>query len=180
MASIPKITRTFFESLSRAELIQEFEIIYNQCEAVREYYHARLTQDGQRELLEKYKTLVTNEFFPRRGMGKLRLGEARKAISTFRKLSSNTIDSADIMLHFVEQGVRFTKEYGDIYESFYTSMENMYEQAARFVIGEGFTELFISRFQKIVHDTKDFGWGFYDTLGDIYVTNFSSTPSMEG
>jgi hypothetical protein len=37
------------------------------------------------------------------------------------------------MLFYVEMGVRYTNQYGDINESFYTSMESMYENATKHI-----------------------------------------------
>ena len=56
---------------------------------------------------------------------------AKKAISDFKKLSDSPLNNADIMLHYVENGVQFTDAYGDIDERFYTSMENMFDDAVK-------------------------------------------------
>ena len=37
------------------------------------------------------------------------------------------------MLHYVENGVQFTDFYGDIGENFYTSMENMFDDAVEYI-----------------------------------------------
>lgn len=59
-------------------------------------------------LLIPYKNIITHEFFPNRGFGKARLSVAKKAISDFKKLSDFPLNNADIMLHYVENGVQFT------------------------------------------------------------------------
>ena len=44
-------------------------------------------------------------------------------------MCDNEVDTIDIMLFYIEQGVKFTLAYGDINEAFYSSMEGMYEKA---------------------------------------------------
>ncbi len=74
------------------------------------------------------------------------------------------------MLTFVESGVWCTKEYGDIDEPFYCSMESMYESAIKFITEEGLFKEFSDRLFTIVEDTSNMGWGFHDTLSDTYDT----------
>ena len=78
----------------------------------------------------------------------------------------------DIMLFYVEQGVRFTDAYGDIDEPFYISMETMYEKAVNEIIKHRLKDTFQKRCQKIVSDTSEMGWGFPDTLSEIYEDAF--------
>ena len=83
-------------------------------------------------------------------------------------MATSKEDLADIMLFYVEMGVKFTNAYGDIDEAFYCSMESMYEQAIKYICEQGLQEQFISRCAKIVEDTDGIGWGFNDTLYALY------------
>jgi hypothetical protein len=76
------------------------------------------------------------------------------------------------MLFYVEQGVRFTDAYGDIDEPFYISMETMYEKAVNDIIKHRLKDTFQKRCQRIVLDTSEMGWGFHDTLSEIYEDAF--------
>ncbi|MFZ3590571.1 DUF6155 family protein [Bacillus sp. DJP31] len=71
---------------------------------------------------------MNTEFPPEKGHGKVRLNEAKKAISDFKKLTNDELRTADLMLYYVEKGVEFTNNYGDIDQSFYSSIESMYER----------------------------------------------------
>ena len=75
---------------------------------------------------------------------------------------------ADLLLHFVENGVEFANEYGDIDESFYTSVEKTYSNALDLIDKNGLLDKFEKRAYKIVADTEGIGWGFHDYLGDLY------------
>ena len=73
-----------------------------------------------------------------------------------------------MMLFYVEQGVKFTNEYGDIEEAFYNSMESMFDKAVKLMGQNDLKDLFQKRCQKVVDDTSGIGWGFHDTLSEIY------------
>ncbi len=116
----------------------------------------------------KFRKTIEYEFFPARGFGKARLAIAKKAITEFKRVSQTPDSLADIMLFYVEQGVMFTNEYGDINEPFYASMETMYEKTIELINQHKLHNIFQVRCQKVVKDTSDMGWGFHDTLQDIY------------
>ncbi len=119
-------------------------------------------------LLNKYKEIIKNEFLPKRGDGKGRLSVAKKAISEFKKISKDRKLIAELMIYYVEVGVDYTNNFGDINESFYMSMEGMYEQAVKLIVNNELVHFFKDRCIKIVHDTKEIGWGFHDELSSIY------------
>jgi hypothetical protein len=77
------------------------------------------------------------------------------------------------MLFYVEQGVKFTNAYGDINEAFYNSMENMFEKTVELMCKQDLKDSFQQRCQKIVTETSDIGWGFHDTLSEIYNDAFT-------
>ncbi|MBI4683936.1 MAG: hypothetical protein HY755_01930, partial [Nitrospirae bacterium] len=97
---------------------------------------------------------------------------ARKAISDFKKLSPSPEHIADAMVYFVECGVSFTNDFGDIDEPFYNSMEGMFEDACVFIQKNNFEKLFKERCKKIMGDTSGIGWGFHDYLADAYYQFF--------
>ena len=158
----------YLRSLSPDSLIAEIKELHRMFPSVREYYQAKLHEDGEIELLQKYKKIIKDEFLPGWGPGNSRLSVARKAVNDFIKVSKKSIHIADIQLYYVEVGVLFTNEYGDIDERFYESMESMYEKAGHYVVGHKLQKIFEERFQKILSDTSGIGWGFPDALGDIY------------
>lgn len=139
-----------------------------------DYYQLKLNPEDETHVIAKYKQIIENEFFPTRGYGKAQLSVARKAVSGFKKVCRNHVNMADIMLFYVEQGVKFTNAYGDINETFYNSMESMYGDAVKWVIKHEIQDIFQKRCQKIVKDTSGIGWGFHDTLLEIYEEVYSS------
>ena len=172
----PSLTtlKQHLKNCSKEELINDISELFKKFDLVKDYYQAKLSPQEEIQIAAKYKKIIENEFFPARGLGRARLLVAKKAISEYRKISKNPVSAADIMFFYVEQGVRFTNEYGDIDESFYNSMESMYEKAVEWTIKYKIKNLFQERCKRIVQDTSDIGWGFYDALSDIYSSAFNN------
>lgn len=157
---------------SQAELIADIAELYKRFQPVKDYYQIQLYPQGEEQVAAKFKKIIKDQFFPARGFGKARLSVAKKAITEYKKVNKTIVGLVDIMLFYVEQGVRFTDAYGDIDEPFYISMETMYEKAVQEIIKHKQKDIFQKRCQKIVLDTSDMGWGFYDTLSEIYEDAF--------
>ncbi len=166
--------KKYLKNCSQSELIDEIAELFKQIPAVKDFYQIKLNPQAEIEVVEKYKKIVENEFFPARGFGKARLSVARKAVNDYKKIAVSPESVADIMLFYVEQGVQFTREYGDINESFYSSMESMYETALQWIVKHGLEGVAEPRCRRIVELTSGMGWGFYDALYDIYEKFLSS------
>lgn len=158
--------------LKKEELIKHLASLYQNFGNVKDYFISTLNPDEEKNTQLKYKTAIQNEFFPKRGHGKARLSIAKKAISDFKKISSSPELICDLMLFYVEQGVEFTNEYGDINEQFYISMEDMYDRALKLMGKNDLMKAFKKRCLQVVVDTDDIGWGFHDTLADLYYEYF--------
>ena len=111
--------------------------LYAASEVGRDLVNARC-QPGESsgETLEKYRRKIVEQFFPTRGFGKLKLGEARKAIRDYRKATGNLPGTAELLMTYVENGARFTHEYGDMDERFYSSVESALDELAVLLRGE--------------------------------------------
>ncbi len=118
--------------------------------------------------MESYRKKIVEQFFPVRGLGKLKLGEARKAIRDYRKATGNLPGTAELLMCYVENGVKYTHEYGDIAEGFYSSIESALDELAVLLRKE--TELyppFAERLAKVEQLTDGIGWGFHDFIADV-------------
>jgi hypothetical protein len=152
----------------KEDLIKDILDLFKKNQFVKDYYISQQSDNSNSPIFLKYKEIIEKEFFPERGDGKARLSVAKKAISEFKKLSCNNALIADLMIFYVEVGVRYTNEYGDIDEKFYFSMESMYEQALKFIVTNKLSNKFRNRCLEIVEDTANMGWGFHDQLSEIY------------
>ncbi len=77
------------------------------------------------------------------------------------------------MLFYVETGVKFTNDFGDIDEGFYSSMETTYVAALTLMRKESLLDKFADRAGKVVSDTSGIGWGFHDYLCDVHSDFYS-------
>ena len=70
---------------------------------------------------------------------------------------------------FVETGVRYTNDHGDINERFYSNVELALGELAAHLRGDA-RELypqFRARLVKIEQETDGVGWGFHDFIADV-------------
>ncbi|MFA4839560.1 MAG: hypothetical protein WC703_08805 [Candidatus Neomarinimicrobiota bacterium] len=130
--------------------------------------HSQAEKSGG-EALEKYRGKIVEQFFPLHGFGDLKLGEARKAIREYRKATGNLLGTADLLMTYVENGARFTREYGDIDERFYNSMESALGELATMLRGKvrGMYPQFRDRLASVEQMTDGIGWGFHDFVADF-------------
>lgn len=165
--------KKYLKDCPKEELISDILELMKRFPQVKDYYQLKLNPQDEIQVSAKYKKMIEDEFFPARGYGKARLSVAKKAISEYKKVCNTEIGMIEMMLFYVEQGVKFTNAYGDINESFYLSLEGMYEKAVNGIIKIGLVETFEERCRRIVEDTSDIGWGFHDTLSDIFEEAFN-------
>ena len=89
-------------------------------------------------------------------------------MTDYRKVAASAEGPADLMLAYVELGVRFTRAYGDIDEAFYQSMSSMYASALQWMVKHGLEVAFRPRAEAIVSATAGIGYGFHDIIEDIF------------
>lgn len=160
------------KNCSQEELIDEISELFRRFPVVKKYYQIKLYPESEEQVITKYKKAIEDEFLPSKGFNQSMHKTAKKAISEYKKVSQTPLGLVDIMLFYVEQGIKFTNTCSDVDEIFYISMEGMYEKAVAFISKNGFKDIFQERCQKIVEDTSDIGWGFHDALHEIYQEAF--------
>jgi hypothetical protein len=154
----------------KATLIKHISELYKKYKPVKEYFDFYVNPDEEK-ILEQYKEKVREGFYPKRGFA-LKLSISRNAINDFKKLGTSKESIVDLLLYYVECGVEFTNEFGDIDENFYSSIENIYAKALEISKKEGILEKFEDRTYEIVEQTENIGWGFHDYLGDVYSEHY--------
>jgi len=128
-----------------------------------------LAGENDGEVLEKYRAKIVEQFFPARGYGKLKLAEARKAIREYRKATGSLPGTAELLMCYVESGTRFTREYGDIDERFYNSIESALNELATLLRGKArdLYPLFADRLADVESMSDCVGWGFHDYISQV-------------
>ncbi|MDD2550106.1 MAG: DUF6155 family protein [Bacilli bacterium] len=154
------------EMLDKKKLISLISDLYDKNKSVKEYLDY-FANPNEKETLEIYKTKVREAFYPKCGFG-FKLANGKKAISDFRKLNPSSKSLVDLLMCYVESGVEFTNDYGDINEGFYSSIESVYHNAMKLIDKNGLHNNYKIRAHNILNETKNIGWGFHDTLSDSY------------
>ncbi|MFY4776700.1 DUF6155 family protein [Metabacillus sp. RGM 3146] len=154
------------------ELIQLISELYKLNEDVKAYLYSKFKgEEAIQDLYEKTKRQVKNEFFPDKGFGKLRLSDAKKAISNFKKITKDQAKTVDLMLYYVELGTEFTCTFGDIDPAFYNSMLSMYSKVAlECDQSEERYAQFKERLYRVTVMSNGVGWGYNDGLWEIYLS----------
>ena len=120
-------------------------------------------------MLEKYKEIVIEPFFPKKGgFGKLKLMPAKKAISDYKKATNDILGTLDLMLTYVESGTDFTVQFGDIDENFYNSLVSVLYQFKKLITLKDL-EYFKVRLIKLNDKACNIGWGYGDGVSDVLV-----------
>lgn len=161
--------------LSQPELLDIVRDLYKLNADNKVFLSSHLQMGGGETLSEPYRRAIKNQFSPDRGFPKLNLRAARKALNDFKKASADPKAVADLMIYYVEQGVACTREYGDIHEGFYTSLESVFSEAINLIKKTNNVELFAEfypRLERIVKKTSGIGWGFHDYLHDEFYSEY--------
>ncbi len=166
--------RKYLSTKKTRELNDEIIKLVKLFPDVNEYYASELNPASEDELLEKYKKIIRNEFYPDKGFPRWRYSIARKAITDFKRISKNPKNIADLMIVYVEAGISCTMEYGDIDEKFYYNMETMFDKAAAYISKNNLEKEFMERC-KTIWETPygKVGWGFPYELKETYDRYFA-------
>ena len=131
----------------------------------RDFLRARFdAENTSGEALEEYRRKIIEQFFPQRGEGKLKLAEARKAIRDYRKATGNVAGTIDLLLTYVENGTEFTRQFGDINEAYYNSLESVLNELAGLLRGKGREnyQKCRDRLARVEQLANHIGWGYGD------------------
>lgn len=159
------------KKFDKDKLIDLVADLYKKNKAVKEFFDFYVNPN-ERELFNKYRDKVFEAFYPKRGFN-FKLKDGKQAISDFKKLGVPADSLADLMLFYVETGVIFTNDFGDIDENFYLSLERTYVQALTVMKKENLLDKYAGRASKVVKDTDGIGWGFHDFLTDVFFDFYS-------
>ncbi len=159
---------------TKEELIQDIATLCKTFPSVKEYYKAQ--GSDIHDVLAKYKAIIEQEFVEgmsgkRRRFPKARFAVARKAITDFKKFSTDPRCVADVMLTYVESVSSFNSEYEPDSEEFYTRPEDMFEKVLSLIETHQLLDQFEARARDIVEHAIE-GYGHYDSLKERYETAY--------
>lgn len=154
------------KKLDKDKLIDLITDLCKKNKSVKEFFDFYANPDEE-ELFNKYSDKVLEAFYPKRGhRPKLKVG--KQAISDFKSFSPSADLLADLMLHYVETGVKYTNDFGHISKAIFSSLETTYLAALTLMKKEDLLDKFAVRAKKVVKDTRNIGWFLYDRLHEIH------------
>jgi hypothetical protein len=160
------------KKLDKEKLVELVSDLYKNNKSVKDYFDFYVNPN-EKELFNKYRDKVVQAFYPKRGFG-YKLKDGKQAISDFKKIGPSSELLADLMLTYVETGTKFTREYGDINESFYSSLESTFYNALTLIDKENMLDKYEGRVVEIVNKSEDIGWGFHDYIVQVWCEFYPS------
>ncbi|OOQ59731.1 DUF6155 family protein [Mucilaginibacter pedocola] len=158
-------------NLDKKALVEILADLYKKNKQVQEYLGLYIKPEDEAGLLERYSAKVRESFYPKRGYT-YSLKAGKDAIADFKKLGTSAESLISLMLLYVETGVEFTNDFGDINEAFYNSLASTFKNALKLARTEGILESFEKRAAHILQQSQNIGWGFeYDVL-DIFFDHY--------
>jgi len=161
--------RAVLSKVSHRDLLGLVGDLYALRKENQDFLNARFLNDSS--TLAPYKETIKRYISPAEPWKTpVKLSLARKAISDYRKAIGDPHGLAELMLFYVECGVNFTLEFGDIDEPFYDSVARMFSDAMAMLnrCDQDVVDELLPRFASAVYSTAEMGWGFYDSLRDTF------------
>jgi hypothetical protein len=155
------------KKLDKDKLIDLVADLYKKNRSVKEFFDFYVNPD-ERGLFNKYRNKIFEAFYPKRGYN-FKLKDGKQAISDFKKLETSADSRIDLMLFYVETGVNFTNDFGDINEAFYKSLETTFVDSLNLMNNENLLDKFEERVGKVVVNTNGIGWGFHDYMMQMWI-----------
>lgn len=157
------------QSLSKELLIEHILDLWEKNKVVKEFYSFYLNPKNEKELVLKYKRLISKEFNvedPMRSTEKFSV--AKRAISDFKGLQPSAEALADLMLYLPESACELTYDNGDYPKQFYDSAYTNFLAALDFIAKNNLLDLFRSRAEQCVKWASPCGYGFADVIAEAY------------
>ncbi len=168
-----KEIKEHLSAMEKSDLIKEIAEMVKLFPEVKEYFNIKINPEAESEALAKYKKIITNEFYPDRGFGKLRYSVINKAITDFKKIAITPENVAELMFLYAELGIEFTNDFGDIDEKFYNNICRAYDKALNYIFVNEMQDQYRERAEDVLDKLKPIGWGFQESLDYVYFEYYS-------
>lgn len=159
--------RKYIKSLDRAGLEQLVMDLYSARKEAKEFLEYAVHPNDDAKYKE-YKDVITREFFPKRGDGKMRFSVCKKAVKDFKALDPDPVLLCDLMLYIPECASEIANGWGDLWVSFYDSTYNNFAAALKAIVKSGLKSHFQKRVDKILDNCQSSGYGFPDSMEQAY------------
>jgi hypothetical protein len=149
---------------SEKQLTSLISECYKLSDEVRFYLSTELMENEQecQRMIDELRDELSSAFWREKGsipqIPDLR--KAKKAISNLKKATNDPEIIVSFMLDYVDHGISFSCEYGDMWDEYYSSIEKMFESMTKIIL-ENSKQInvcpIIERIEKIVDESSAFG-----------------------
>jgi|GEM_PF-968717 len=160
------------EEYSKDELI---ELLYETVNAIKDaqtYVLVKLEgEPAILEILDKSKKQIYKEFYPTRGLPKLRVVKVEEILLEMKKIGNGTIWPIELLVYFCEVAAQFISKEGDIFEDMGDCFTDTYEEVVQMLNKEKTAELYErynDRLKVIANTSGCECWGIHDVLSCSY------------
>lgn len=160
-------------SFERPALLGLISDLYAFSSENKDFLHARFSLGA--DVLKPYKKVIEEALFPDViANDDVEIAVAKKAIANYTKAVGDSKGMLELMVYFVECGAAFSLDVGYGDDDFFISLERMYEKAIKLLLtlDKVTIDEYYDRFEELVASTEDIGWGFHDTLSEIFYEAF--------
>jgi len=156
---------------SENQLIQIIAGCYKLDGEVKYYLSTQLFEnENEREkLICELREKLHSSFWSTRGgvPNNPDLKQARKIIANLKKITKEPEIIISFMLDYIDHSISFSCEYGDMWEAYYNSIDNMFGSMVKLIennCDRVDIPVIIDRIEDIVEKSSGFGWGVHETL----------------
>ena len=155
---------------SKDELINELCKLSGLYTQVNAYFFAKYGgESASKELLEKAKKTIENEFFPTHGMPRVSISTAKKTITDYKRQCSDPVKIAELQLYYVHTVNEFINCFGAD-EALCNTMYSVFQNFAETVVkieDEAVLKQFIPMIAKIDETSYNIGYGMNGFVSNI-------------
>jgi hypothetical protein len=154
------------------QLVRLIGDLYRLSKENQRFLEARLGDASKQ--LPIYQRLVADCLFPDplcKG-SKVRISEAKRAVSKYQHATGDAAGTVELMLLFVETGTAFAADLGYGEDGFFSALENMLSRALN-LLRRANAELRQSMRPRLVRlsaSARGLGWGYGDFVADAIAT----------
>lgn len=161
--------KKYLLSLTKEQIIEQVLGLYETSKPAKDYFEYLFVPDGK-GLFDKYQAIIIQEFYPKgkNTLPKTLFSVAKKAIADFRRLSPSPELLGDLMITLPVMACKFTHDYGDMLEQYYSSAATNFKLALKFLQKNNLLDQFKLRCEQCVTYSEDCGYGFEDEMKQLY------------
>lgn len=168
-----KDIRAVLRKTDSNEVLKLVGELYGLHKENRDFLHARYLNDA--DALAPYKETIARHLSPAEPWkNPVKISQARKAISDYRKAVGDPENLAELMLYYVECGIGYIQEWEDVEDAYYQSIFRVFTDGIDMLhrCDQDVVQRLLPRFEAAVQSTTNMAWGFHDDLLDFLI-NFA-------